>query len=98
MIGWFLQNEGSHDVRMNEMMSVAIPLDDSDGLQGRTVYARTDLAAFTVLGPYSGRLLDSEKVRCEYEKEYGRMPVIIILPREARSAWCPASRRVISLA
>ncbi|SUG48157.1 phage-like protein [Salmonella enterica subsp. arizonae] len=32
----------------------------------------TDLAAFTVLGPYSGRLLDSEKVRCEYEKEYGK--------------------------
>ncbi|HGA8632379.1 TPA: SET domain-containing protein-lysine N-methyltransferase, partial [Salmonella enterica subsp. enterica serovar Mississippi] len=25
----------------------------------------------TVLGPYSGRLLDSEKVRCEYEKVYG---------------------------
>ncbi|ENU7719914.1 SET domain-containing protein-lysine N-methyltransferase, partial [Salmonella enterica subsp. enterica] len=71
-IRWFLQNEGKHDVRMNAMMSVAIPLDDSDGYRGRTVYARTDLAAFTVLGPYSGRLLDSEKVRCEYEKEYGR--------------------------
>ncbi|EAB3094027.1 SET domain-containing protein-lysine N-methyltransferase [Salmonella enterica] len=71
-IRWFLQNEGSHDARMNAMMSVAIPLDDSDGYRGRTVYARTDLAAFTVLGPYSGRLLDSEKVRCEYEKEYGK--------------------------
>ncbi|EBD6076421.1 SET domain-containing protein-lysine N-methyltransferase [Salmonella enterica] len=71
-IRWFLQNEGKHDARMNAMMSVAIPLDDSDGYRGRTVYARTDLAAFTVLGPYSGRLLDSEKVRCEYEKEYGR--------------------------
>ncbi|VFS71296.1 phage-like protein [Salmonella enterica subsp. diarizonae] len=71
-IRWFLQNEGSHDARMNAMMSVAIPLDDSDGYRGRTVYARTDLTAFTVLGPYSGRLLDSEKVRCEYEKEYGK--------------------------
>ncbi|EBP9771979.1 SET domain-containing protein-lysine N-methyltransferase [Salmonella enterica] len=71
-IRWFLQNEGRHDARMNEMMSVAIPLDDQDGYRGRTVYARTDLAAFTVLGPYSGRLLDSETVRCEYEKEYGR--------------------------
>ncbi|EAW8147842.1 SET domain-containing protein [Salmonella enterica subsp. enterica] len=71
-IRWFLQNEGSHDARMNEIMSVAIPLDDSDGYRGRTVYARTDLAAFTVLGPYSGRLLDSETVRCKYEKEYGR--------------------------
>ncbi|EHH0648697.1 SET domain-containing protein-lysine N-methyltransferase [Salmonella enterica] len=71
-IRWFLQNEGKHDARMNAMMSVAIPLDDSDGYRGRTVYARTDLAAFTVLGPYSGRLLDSEKVRCEYEKEYGK--------------------------
>ncbi|EEP9786827.1 SET domain-containing protein-lysine N-methyltransferase [Salmonella enterica subsp. enterica serovar Saintpaul] len=71
-IRWFLQNEGKHDARMNAMMSVAIPLDDRDGYRGRTVYARTDLAAFTVLGPYSGRLLDSEKVRCEYEKEYGR--------------------------
>ncbi|EJK0523069.1 SET domain-containing protein-lysine N-methyltransferase [Salmonella enterica] len=71
-IRWFLQNEGRHDARMNEMMSVAIPLDDHDGYRGRTVYARTDLAAFTVLGPYSGRLLDSETVRCEYEKEYGR--------------------------
>ncbi|EAN1247618.1 SET domain-containing protein-lysine N-methyltransferase [Salmonella enterica] len=71
-IRWFLQNEGKHDARMNAMMSVAIPLDDSDGYRGRTVYARTNLAAFTVLGPYSGRLLDSEKVRCEYEKEYGR--------------------------
>ncbi|EDI4378367.1 SET domain-containing protein-lysine N-methyltransferase [Salmonella enterica] len=71
-IRWFLQNEGKHDARMNAMMSVAIPIDDSDGYRGRTVYARTDLAAFTVLGPYSGRLLDSEKVRCEYEKEYGR--------------------------
>ncbi|EED2676208.1 SET domain-containing protein-lysine N-methyltransferase [Salmonella enterica subsp. enterica serovar Weslaco] len=71
-IRWFLQNEGRHDARMNEMMSVAIPLDDLDGYRGRTVYARTDLAAFTVLGPYSGRLLDSETVRCEYEKEYGR--------------------------
>ncbi|HDC1420559.1 TPA: SET domain-containing protein-lysine N-methyltransferase [Salmonella enterica] len=71
-IRWFLQNEGKHDARMNAMMSVAIPLDDSDGYRGRTVYARTDLAAFTVLGPYSGRLLDSKKVRCEYEKEYGR--------------------------
>ncbi|ELH8381035.1 SET domain-containing protein-lysine N-methyltransferase [Salmonella enterica subsp. enterica] len=71
-IRWFLQNEGSHDARMNEIMSVAIPLDDSDGYRGRTVYARTNLAAFTVLGPYSGRLLDSETVRCEYEKEYGR--------------------------
>ncbi|HFL6519882.1 TPA: SET domain-containing protein-lysine N-methyltransferase, partial [Salmonella enterica] len=70
-IRWFLQNEGSHDTRMNEMMSVAIPLDDSDGYRGRTLYARTDLAAFTVLGPYSGRLLDSETVRCEYEKVYG---------------------------
>ncbi|HCA3827153.1 TPA: SET domain-containing protein-lysine N-methyltransferase [Salmonella enterica subsp. houtenae] len=69
---WFLQNEGRHDARMNEMMSVAIPLDDRDGYRGRTVYARTDLAAFTVLGPYSGRLLDSETVRGEYEKEYGR--------------------------
>ncbi|ECP8613740.1 SET domain-containing protein-lysine N-methyltransferase, partial [Salmonella enterica subsp. diarizonae] len=49
-IRWFLQNEGSHDARMNAMMSVAIPLDDSDGYRGRTVYARTDLAAFTVLG------------------------------------------------
>ncbi|ECC1662281.1 SET domain-containing protein-lysine N-methyltransferase [Salmonella enterica subsp. salamae] len=71
-IRWFLHNEGNHDARMNAMMSVSIPLDDSDGYRGRTVYARTDLAAFTVLGPYSGRLLDSEKVRCEYEKEYGR--------------------------
>ncbi|EAA6844639.1 SET domain-containing protein-lysine N-methyltransferase [Salmonella enterica] len=71
-IRWFLQNEGRHDARMNEMMSVAIPLDDSDGYRGRTVYARTVLAAFTVLGPYSGRLLDSEKVRCKYEKEYGK--------------------------
>ncbi|WP_080070198.1 SET domain-containing protein-lysine N-methyltransferase [Salmonella enterica] len=71
-IRWFLQNEGKHDARMNAMMSVAIPLDDSDGYRGRTVYARTSLAAFTVLGPYSGRLLDSEKVRCEYEKEYGK--------------------------
>ncbi|ECJ2852423.1 SET domain-containing protein-lysine N-methyltransferase [Salmonella enterica subsp. diarizonae] len=71
-IRWFLQNERKHDARMNAMMSVAIPLDDSDGYRGRTVYARTDLAAFTVLGPYSGRLLDSEKVRCEYEKEYGK--------------------------
>ncbi|EAA5297623.1 SET domain-containing protein-lysine N-methyltransferase [Salmonella enterica subsp. enterica serovar Manhattan] len=71
-IRWFLQNEGKHDARMNAMMSVAIPLDDSDGYRGRTVYARTNLAAFTVLGPYSGRLLDSEKVRCEYEKEYGK--------------------------
>ncbi|EDV5432792.1 SET domain-containing protein [Salmonella enterica subsp. enterica serovar Thompson] len=71
-IRWFLQNEGSHDARMNEIMSVAIPLDDSDGYRERTVYARTDLAAFTVLGPYSGRLLDSETVQCEYEKEYGR--------------------------
>ncbi|EAN8327096.1 SET domain-containing protein-lysine N-methyltransferase [Salmonella enterica] len=71
-IRWFLQNEGKHDARMNAMMSVAIPLDDSDGYRGRTVYARTNLAAFTVLGPYSGRLLDSEKVRCEYEIEYGR--------------------------
>ncbi|EBR8490604.1 SET domain-containing protein-lysine N-methyltransferase [Salmonella enterica] len=71
-IRWFLQNEGKHDARMNAMMSVAIPLDDSDGYRGRTVYARTGLAAFTVLGPYSGRLLDSEKVRCEYEKEYGQ--------------------------
>ncbi|KSU41072.1 lysine methyltransferase [Salmonella enterica subsp. enterica serovar Veneziana] len=71
-IRWFLQNEGKHDARMNAMISVAIPLDDSDGYRGRTVYARTNLAAFTVLGPYSGRLLDSEKVRCEYEKEYGK--------------------------
>ncbi|HIF2368912.1 TPA: SET domain-containing protein-lysine N-methyltransferase [Salmonella enterica] len=71
-IRWFLQNEGSHDARMNEIMSVAIPLDDSDCYRGRTIYARTDLAAFTVLGPYSGRLLDSETVRCEYEKVYGR--------------------------
>ncbi|EDR7675699.1 SET domain-containing protein-lysine N-methyltransferase [Salmonella enterica subsp. enterica serovar Oslo] len=71
-IRWFLQNEGRHDARMNEMMSVAIPLDDHDGYRGRTVYARTDLAAFTVLGPYSGRLLDSETVRCEYERVYGR--------------------------
>ncbi|EKB9454817.1 SET domain-containing protein-lysine N-methyltransferase [Salmonella enterica] len=71
-IRWFLQNEGRYDARMNEMMSVAIPLDDRDGYRGRTIYARTDLAAFTVLGPYSGRLLDSETVRGEYEKEYGR--------------------------
>ncbi|EBD0802136.1 SET domain-containing protein-lysine N-methyltransferase [Salmonella enterica] len=71
-IRWFLQNEGRHDARMNEMMSVAILLDDRDGYRGRTIYARTDLAAFTVLGPYSGRLLDSETVRGEYEKEYGR--------------------------
>ncbi|HGG5271561.1 TPA: SET domain-containing protein-lysine N-methyltransferase, partial [Salmonella enterica subsp. enterica] len=71
-IRWFLQNEGSHDARMNEIMSVAIPLDDSDGYRGRTLYARTDLAAFTVLGPYSGRLLDSEKVRCKYENVYGK--------------------------
>ncbi|ECJ2362103.1 SET domain-containing protein-lysine N-methyltransferase, partial [Salmonella enterica subsp. diarizonae] len=38
-IRWFLQNEGKHDARMNAMMSVAIPLDDSDGYRGRTVYA-----------------------------------------------------------
>ncbi len=69
-IRWFLQNEGSHDARMNEIMSVAIPLDDSDGYRGRTIYAQT--AAFTVLGPYSGRLLDSETVRCEYERVYGK--------------------------
>ncbi|EIZ5564598.1 SET domain-containing protein-lysine N-methyltransferase, partial [Salmonella enterica] len=36
-IRWFLQNEGRHDARMNEMMSVAIPLDDRDGYRGRTV-------------------------------------------------------------
>ncbi|ECR4160612.1 SET domain-containing protein-lysine N-methyltransferase, partial [Salmonella enterica] len=66
-IRWFLQNEGRHDARMNEMMSVAIPLDDRDGYRGRTIYARNNLAAFTVLGPYSGRLLDSETVRGEYE-------------------------------
>ncbi|WP_139387273.1 SET domain-containing protein-lysine N-methyltransferase, partial [Salmonella enterica] len=71
-IRWFLHNEGSHDARMNAMMSVSIPLDDSDGYRGRTIYAKTDLAAFTVLGPYSGRLLDSEKAWREYEKEYGK--------------------------
>ncbi|EAB1816571.1 SET domain-containing protein-lysine N-methyltransferase, partial [Salmonella enterica] len=48
-IRWFLQNEGRHDARMNEMMSVAIPLDDRDGYRGRTIYARNNLAAFTVL-------------------------------------------------
>ncbi|EOX8517833.1 SET domain-containing protein, partial [Salmonella enterica subsp. indica] len=53
-IRWFLHNEGSHDARMNAMISVSIPLDDSDGYRGRTVYAKTDLTAFTVLGPYSG--------------------------------------------
>ncbi|EAA9525185.1 SET domain-containing protein-lysine N-methyltransferase, partial [Salmonella enterica] len=36
-IRWFLQNEGRHDARMNEMMSVAIPLDDRDGYRGRTI-------------------------------------------------------------
>ncbi|EFR2148990.1 SET domain-containing protein-lysine N-methyltransferase, partial [Salmonella enterica] len=46
-IRWFLQNEGRHDARMNEMMSVAIPLDDRDGYRGRTIYARNNLAAFT---------------------------------------------------
>ncbi|EAB6841591.1 SET domain-containing protein-lysine N-methyltransferase [Salmonella enterica subsp. salamae] len=71
-IHWFLHNEGNHDARMNAMMSVSIPLDDSDGYRGRTIYAKTDLTAFTVLGPYSGRLLDSEKTRREYEKEYGK--------------------------
>ncbi|HGG3555379.1 TPA: SET domain-containing protein-lysine N-methyltransferase [Salmonella enterica subsp. salamae serovar 42:g,t:-] len=71
-IRWFLHNEGSHDARMNAMMSVSIPLDDSDGYRGRTIYAKTDLTAFTVLGPYSGCLLDSEKTRREYEKEYGK--------------------------
>ncbi|ECJ3056614.1 SET domain-containing protein, partial [Salmonella enterica subsp. salamae] len=71
-IRWFLHNEGSHDARMNAMMSVSIPLDDSDGYRGRTIYAKTDLTAFTVLGPYSGRLLDSEKAWREYEKEYGK--------------------------
>ncbi|HAU3139576.1 TPA: SET domain-containing protein-lysine N-methyltransferase [Salmonella enterica] len=71
-IRWFLHNEGNHDARMNAMMSVSIPLDDSDGYRGRTIYAKTDLTAFTVLGPYSGRLLDSEKTRREYEKEYGK--------------------------
>lgn len=71
-IRWFLHNEGSHDARMNAMISVSIPLDDSDGYRGRTVYAKTDLTAFTVLGPYSGRLLDSDKARREYEKEYGK--------------------------
>ncbi|ENG0936863.1 SET domain-containing protein-lysine N-methyltransferase [Salmonella enterica] len=71
-IRWFLYNEGNHDARMNAMMSVSIPLDDSDGYRGRTIYAKTDLTAFTVLGPYSGRLLDSEKTRREYEKEYGK--------------------------
>ncbi|EEN7285156.1 SET domain-containing protein, partial [Salmonella enterica subsp. salamae] len=71
-IRWFLHNEGSHDARMNAMISVSIPLDDSDGYRGRTIYAKTDLTAFTVLGPYSGRLLDSEKTRREYEKEYGK--------------------------
>ncbi|HIF3244746.1 TPA: SET domain-containing protein-lysine N-methyltransferase [Salmonella enterica] len=71
-IQWFLQNEGRHESRMDAMMSVSIPVDDNDGYRGRTVYARTDLAAFTILGPYSGRLLDSEKIRCEYEQEYGR--------------------------
>ncbi|HAU3361551.1 TPA: SET domain-containing protein [Salmonella enterica subsp. salamae] len=71
-IRWFLHNEGNHDARMNAMISVSIPLDDSDGYRGRTIYAKTELAAFTVLGPYSGRLLDSEAVRREYEKEYGK--------------------------
>ncbi|ECC1742736.1 SET domain-containing protein-lysine N-methyltransferase [Salmonella enterica] len=71
-IRWFLYNEGNHDARMNAMMSVSIPLDDSDGYRGRTIYAKTDLTAFTILGPYSGRLLDSEKTRREYEKEYGK--------------------------
>ncbi|EAP7918971.1 SET domain-containing protein-lysine N-methyltransferase, partial [Salmonella enterica] len=37
-IRWFLHNEGSHDARMNAMMSVSIPLDDSDGYRGRTIY------------------------------------------------------------
>ncbi|EDS2584773.1 SET domain-containing protein, partial [Salmonella enterica] len=69
---WFLRNEGNHDARMNAMLSVSVPLDDKEGYRGRTLYAKTDLAAFTVLGPYSGRLLDSEKVRREYEKEYGK--------------------------
>ncbi|EAX8596140.1 SET domain-containing protein [Salmonella enterica] len=68
----FLRNEGNHDARMNAMLSVSVPLDDKEGYRGRTLYAKTDLAAFTVLGPYSGRLLDSEKVRREYEKEYGK--------------------------
>ncbi|HCL5285104.1 TPA: SET domain-containing protein-lysine N-methyltransferase, partial [Salmonella enterica] len=33
-IRWFLYNEGNHDARMNAMMSVSIPLDDSDGYRG----------------------------------------------------------------
>ncbi|HDJ2741658.1 TPA: SET domain-containing protein, partial [Salmonella bongori] len=33
-IQWFLQNEGNHDARMNDMMTVSIPLDDSDGYRG----------------------------------------------------------------
>ncbi len=70
-VQWFLDNEGNHGARMDAMLHVAIPLDDEDGYRGRSVFANHDLPAYTVLGPYSGRYLQSEEKLKEYEKEFG---------------------------
>ncbi len=79
-------------------MSVAIPLMTATVAEGdRSLRANRSGGVYRT-GPYSRPPAGRRKVRCEYEKEYGGKPVIIILPHEAGNAGVrTAGRNILSL-
>lgn len=75
----WLSHEGELDKKFSSLMYAAVPLDDDGPARGLSVFARRDIAQFTVLGPYSGKLHESEASLNKESRRVGRAKVLTYL-------------------
>lgn len=75
----WLRHEGDLDNKFTALMYTAVPLDDDGPARGLSVFARQDIAPFTVLGPYAGKLHESEASLNQEARRVGRAKVLTYL-------------------
>lgn len=90
----WVRTEGHHQQRFNEMLEVAMNIDDTTP-RGTSVFAKQAIPAFTVIGPYSGILLPDHEALEQLAKQYGHNNIQTYL-YQAGPATGPYRDRAIS--
>ncbi|KHA75444.1 hypothetical protein NZ35_03365 [Pseudomonas chlororaphis] len=75
----WLRTEGQHQSRFDQTLEVITALDDGGPYRGASVWARRDIAKFEVLGPYAGKLHESDASLFQEIRKQGSRAVLTYL-------------------
>ena len=90
----WVRTEGHHQQRFDEMLAVAINIDETIS-RGTSVFAKKMIPAFTMIGPYSGTLLPDQDALEQLKKRHGHNNIQTYL-YQAGPATGPYRDRTIS--